>query len=96
MSEYRASAPVAARKTLPRIMKPRLLAGLKRMRTACTGLKAASTTGFEKMCSSPVTPRKENQISMTGPKALPILLVPACWMLKRPEMMSSVIRMTLP
>ena len=34
MSEYSASAPVVARKTLPRIMKPSLFAGLSRTLTA--------------------------------------------------------------
>ena len=34
---------------------------------------------MEKICATPVIPRKENQSSITGPKALPIVLVPLCW-----------------
>ena len=42
------------------------------------------------MCSSPVTPRKLNHSSMTGPKALPMRLVPACWTEKSAVMIKSV------
>ena len=40
-------------------------------------------------------PRKENQSSITGPKALPMRLVPACWMAKSTVMMSRVMSTTL-
>ena len=41
-----------------------------------------------------MTPRKLNHSSMTGPKALPILLVPACWTEKSAVMISSVMNTT--
>ena len=40
-------------------------------------------------------PRKENHISITGPKALPILLVPACCTENSSAMISSVMMTTL-
>ena len=46
------------------------------------------------MCSPPVIPRKENQSSITGPKAFPIRLVPACWTEKSAVMMISVMTTT--
>ena len=47
------------------------------------------------MCEAPVMPRKENQSSMTGPKALPMRLVPACWTEKSAVMMIRVMTTTL-
>ena len=41
-----------------------------------------------------MTPRKENQMSIIGPNALPILLVPACCTAKSAQMIASVMRMT--
>ena len=42
----------------------------------------------------PVTPRKENHSSIQGPKAFPILLVPACCTENRAKMISSVMTTT--
>ena len=89
MSEYSASAPVAARNTLPRIMMPDLLYGLMSTRMAYSGLKALSTTGLVMIRLAPVIPRNENQITIAGPKARPILLVPARCTENRAVMMIS-------
>ena len=42
----------------------------------------------------PVAPRKRNHTSITGPKALPMRLVPACCTAKSDAMMQSVMMMT--
>ena len=52
--------------------------------------------GIAKMCSSPVMPRNENHTSITGPNALPILLVPAHCTAKSVLMMMSVMSTTRP
>ena len=64
------------------------------MRAAYTGLNARSTPGRSKTCSRPMMPRNENHTSITGPNALPILLVPAHCTAKSVLMMTRVIRTT--
>lgn len=49
---------------------------------------------MEKMFIAPVAPRKRNHTSITGPKALPMRLVPACCTAKSDAMMQSVMMMT--
>ena len=92
MSEYSASAPVVARKQLPKIMMPAWLLGDSRKLMPRIGLNASSTTGLPMTYSRPAPPRNRNQNVMTGPNAWPILDVPArCTAKSRHTMMSVMI-----
>ena len=60
-----------------------------------TGLRARSTLMFSKMCGRPATARNANHSVMMGPKALPILEVPAFCRKKSTLMMQMTMAMTI-
>lgn len=79
MSEYNASAPVVAKKILPRMKIPALLTGLNRISIAYTGLNAPKMAGYFSRFTIPITAKKVNQINITGPNELPMIPVPNLW-----------------
>ncbi len=93
-SEYKASAPVVARKIDPSIKIPTLLAGLNRILIAQTGLSASKIDQSWDILAIPVKPKKVNQTNIIGPKALPIILVPILWIEKSRSKMTIVIAIT--
>ncbi|MNE19623.1 hypothetical protein D3C80_1127110 [compost metagenome] len=48
-------------------------------RTAQTGLKALSTSGLWMMPCTPKAPSTTNQVTITGPKRMPMRAVPCFW-----------------
>ena len=60
------------------------------------GLRARRTPTLPMTCMRPETPRKANHRVMMGPKALPMVEVPAFCMRKSTQRMARVIATTMP